>query len=122
MGTTYKRPGETIDLTASGSDITVNSVVVVGNQLAVAAVDIADGETGEGHACGVHLLPKTSGAGAIAKGSAPVWDASAEEFVPEGTALAAGDVSGAVTAWAAAADGDTTVLVKLNTGIGTVGS
>lgn len=122
MSNTYRESGGVVDITASGAAIAVNSVVVVGHMLAIAATTIPDGETGTGEVEGVHRLPKTAGAGAINKGTAPVWDASAGAFVPEGTALAAGDVSGAATCWKDAADGDEWVEVKLNTGHGTVGS
>lgn len=121
MSTTFKESGEVISLVASGADITVNSVVVVGRQLAVAATTIADGSTGIGDMEGVHRLPKTAGA-AIDKGTAPVWNVSAGAFVPDGTALAEGDIGGAVTCWEDAGSAATEVLVKLNTGIGTIGT
>lgn len=106
---------------STGSAIASGDVVVVGSTVNVALADIPNGADGDLQATGVVELPKAAAAD-IANGSAPVWDASAGEFVAEGTALAAGDVSGAVTAWAAAGNGAETVLVKLNTAIGTVGS
>lgn len=113
--------GDVIDfLNETGSLITSGSPVVVGNQIGVAATDIADGMTGSVAMEEVFDLPKTSGAGAIGIGTTPVFDVSAMAFVPEGTATATGDVTGAVTCWAEAADGDETVSVKLNTGKGSI--
>ena len=105
----------------TGSDVSAGDPVVVGNQIFVASVDIADGASGSLRAEGVFQLPKTAGS-AINEGTAPVYDLSAEAFVPEGTALAAGDVSGAVVCWETAASAATTVKVKLNAGIGTLGT
>ncbi len=121
MSNTHIQDGKTLTYTnGTGSAIAAGAPVVVGNQIGVAAVDIANGETGELFMTGVHKLPKTGGAGAITQGSAPIFDVSSGEFVPAGTATATGDVSGAVTAWASVADAATVVWVKLNTGIGTV--
>lgn len=103
----------------TGAAILSGDPVVVGNQIGVAAVDIADGETGEVMMEEVFDLPKTAGS-AITQGSTPVFDVSAGEFVPEGTSTATGDVTGAVTCWEAAASAATTVSVKLNTGKGSI--
>ncbi len=114
--------GATLEYTnGTGSAIAAGDPVVVGNQICVAAVDIADGETGICDAEGVFELPMTTGT-AIAQGSAPVYDLSAAAFVPEGTTAATGDIEGAVTCWEAAASSATTVKLKINTGIGTVAS
>ncbi len=115
------KPGRTMLVTASGA-VTSSDVLVVGNTLAIAVTDIADTEQGEAAIEGAFYLPKTTGVGeAVAQGSNPVWDATNGKVSKEGTALAAGDVSGALTCLAAAGDDDTTVLVKINTGHGTVG-
>ncbi len=115
------KPGRTMLVTASGA-VASSDALVVGNTLAIAVTDIADTEQGEAAIEGAFYLPKKTGAGeAIDQGSNPVWDASPGQVAKEGTALATGDVSGALTALAAAGDNDTTVLVKINTGHGTVG-
>lgn len=121
MSKNHIQPGKVIDFTNAGSAITSGSPVVIGNQIGVALGDIATGATGAVQMEEVFSVPKKAGAGeAIEQGTSPVFDVSAGEFVKQGTTASAGDVSGAVTAWADAADGDTSVLVKLNTGKGTV--
>jgi predicted RecA/RadA family phage recombinase len=116
--------GSTLSYANAGGAIASGAPVVVGNQIGVAITDIAASTgTGELAMDGVFELPKTAGAStAINQGTSPIYDVSAGAFVKEGTATAAGDVSGAVTAWETAADGATTVKVKLNTGKGTVAS
>lgn len=103
----------------TGSAVSAGDPVVIDGQIGVASVDIADGASGAVAMEGVFELPKTAG-NAINQGTAPVFDVSAGEFVPEGTATATGDISGAVVAWETAASGDTVVQVKLNVGIGAV--
>ncbi|RCK32492.1 hypothetical protein TH9_12225 [Thalassospira xiamenensis] len=118
----YAQKGNSLDyLNSTGALIPSGSPVVVGNQIGVAATDIAVGETGTVYMEEVFGLPKTAGAStAMIQGSTPVFDISAGAFVPEGTATATGDVTGAVTCWEAAADADDMVYVKLNTGKGSI--
>jgi len=116
----YLQPGDTLHYTnATGADIAAGAPVIVGSQIGVAIGDIANGESGPLSMGGVYILPKTAGA-AIAQGTAVIFDKSAAAFVPVGTATATGDVTGACTAWEAAASGDTSVAVKINTGAGAV--
>jgi predicted RecA/RadA family phage recombinase len=120
MSNAHIQDGKTLTFTNStGADIAAGAPVVVGRQIGVAAVNIPNGESGELYMTGVHKLPKTAGA-AIVQGTAPIFDVSTGAFVPQGTATATGDVSGAVTAWAPAASAATVAWIKLNTGIGTV--
>lgn len=122
MSTLKGKDGKTITVTASGA-VSSNDVLVVGKQLAIAITDIADTEQGEAHFEGAFYLPKKTGASeAVAIGTSPVWDATNGVVAKEGTVLAAGDVSGALTAMETAGDSATEVLVKLNTGHGTVGT
>lgn len=117
---TYRESGNSILYTnATGNDIAVDSVIVIGTMLAIAAVDIPDGTSGECVVEGVHKLPKVAGT-AFTLGEELIWDVSAGEFVGSGATPATGDVSGAATAWAAAAAGATVCYVKLNRGPGTV--
>lgn len=112
--------GETMPWTnGTGSAVSFGDVVVVGKQVGIAITDIANGASGDLAMEGVFSLPKTSGS-AITQGDDAIFDVSAGEFVPSSATPATGDVSGAVTCWIAAASADTTVAVKINTGIGTV--
>lgn len=116
----YVQKGDSLEYTNStGSDIASGDVVVIGSQIGVAATDIADTEKGTVQMGGVFTLPKTTGS-AIAQGDPAIFDVSAGEFVPSSATPATGDVSGAVTCWVAAASGDTSVAVKINTGVGSV--
>ncbi|WP_337996221.1 capsid cement protein [Oleispirillum naphthae] len=118
----YVQEGRTLSYyNSSGATISAGAAVVVGGQVGVAINDIADGASGTLSMEGVYTLPKTSGA-AINVGTAPIFDVSAGAFVPAGTATAAGDITGAVTAWATAASADTTVNVKIGVGNGAVAS
>lgn len=112
--------GATISFTA-GANLSSGDVVVLGNQLGVVQATVASGAVGTACMEGVFSLPKTSGAStAMTVGSSPIWDVSAGAFIKQGSSTATGDVSNAVTVWSAAADGDTTVTVKINTSKGTV--
>ncbi|OSQ39012.1 DUF2190 family protein [Thalassospira mesophila] len=104
---------------ATGATIASGSPVVVGSQIGVAAVDIADGESGTVQMCDVFSLPKSAGS-AIVQGDAVIFDVAASAFVPSSEAPAEGDIVGACTAWEAAESAATSVVVKINTGVGTV--
>lgn len=120
MATNKVQDGKTINHSnSSGSAISAGDPVVIGQQIGVAAVDIADGASGECSMEGVFTLPKVSAA-VIAKGEEVIWDASAGAFDDNAAVPATGDVSGACTAWEAAGNGVTTIAVKINTGLGTL--
>ena len=82
----------------TGSDVVSGQCVVVGTLLAVAAVDIADGETGTVELEGVFDLPKVDAA-EIAVGETLTWDISALSgagaFDDDAAVAAAGDITGA---------------------------
>jgi predicted RecA/RadA family phage recombinase len=103
----------------SGETVASGSVVVVGNQIGVALADIPVGGAGAVSMDGVYELPKVPGA-VIAQGEAVVYDVSEKAFDDNAMVEAAGDVSGACVAWAEGADGETTIAVKINVGVGTV--
>lgn len=111
--------GETLTYTNSGSAINSGSVVVVGQQVCVALVDIPNGGTGTLAAKGRFTLPKVSAA-VIAQGESVIWDASESAFEDNQATPATGDVSGCCVAAEAAGDGDTSIDILLNIGIGTV--
>ncbi|MCG8357609.1 MAG: DUF2190 family protein [Kiloniellales bacterium] len=104
---------------ASGSTIAGGSLVVVGNHFGVAAADIPDGGVGALLMEGVFELPKVAAAD-IGQGQSVIWDVSNGAFDDNLATPAAGDVSGAATAWAAAGVNATVVAVKINTGVGSV--
>lgn len=118
MAKNYIQEGKVIDF-AAGADIASGDVVVVGQQIGVALVDIANGSTGSVAMEGVFELPKATAA-VIAAGESVIYDSSASAFDDNQATPASGDVSGCCVAVEAAGNGDTTVKVKLNVGIGTV--
>jgi len=104
----------------TGSAVSAGDVVVVGNILACAMVDIASTATGAVRVGYVFSVPKVSGA-VIAQGESLTWDVSAGAFDDNAASPATGDVTGPpAVAMEAAGSGVTTIDVKL-TGIpGTV--
>ena len=120
MPTNYVQDGNVINYANSGAAIASGEVVVVGEQIGVALVDIA-ATTGNGSVQldGVFELPKVSAA-VIGQGESVIWDASEGAFEDNAATPATGDVSGCCVAVEAAGNGATTVKVKLNVGIGTV--
>ncbi len=111
---------QTVDYTNGGSAISSGDIVVVGGTndafLAVALVDIANGETGSvGYNCGVKVA-KVSGA-VWGQGESLMWDSSASAFDDNAATAAAGDVKGAAArAETAGTSGTTTANIWL-TGI-----
>ncbi len=112
MTTKHVQPGKRISYTNGGSAITAGTVVVIGNLLAIASVDIANGETGECEIGEVYTCPKVSGA-VIAQGETVYWDVSAGAFDDNQATPAAGDVTDGAIAWEAAGNGVTEVNVLL---------
>jgi predicted RecA/RadA family phage recombinase len=115
MSGNYIQPGSVLEFTA-GSNIAAGAVVKAGALVGVALMAIANGSTGPVQIDGVFRCPKVSTA-VIAQGVRLLWDVSANSGAGAfdvGTATpATGDVSGeAFVAFAAAGNGDTTVLVK----------
>ena len=107
MSTKYKQKGETLAYTnATGSDISSGDVVVIGNHIGVAEVDIANGSSGTVRVKGVHTLTKTTSKAAT-QGQALFWDSDNEYITTTPTAYFAG------FAHAAAAQATATVDVDL---------
>ena len=120
MATTYQQPGDVITWTNGGSAVSAGDVVVIGNTLGVALVDIAGSASGSVALSGVHQCPKVSGA-VIAQGDSLTWDISAGAFDDKAATAAAGDIVGAAAmAFEAAGNGVTTLAVKLTGAPGTV--
>lgn len=120
MATNYVNDGRVITYSNTGSAISSGDVVVINNIIGVALEDIAaTSGTGSVAIEGVFTVPAVSAA-VIAQGEAVIWDATAEAFEDDQHSAGTGDISGCCVAMAASGNGDTTVQVKLNVGIGTV--
>lgn len=120
MAKTYVQPGKVISWTNGGSAVSSGDVVVIGQIIGVALVDIANGDSGSVAIDGVYTVPKVSGA-VIAQGEAMSWDASAVAFDDNAASPATGDVTGPpAVAMEAAGNGVTSMAVKLTGVPGTV--
>jgi len=116
MTTKFLQKGDTITYTnGSGSAISSNDIVVVGNIIGIAITDIPDGESGELATSGVFTAPKVSAA-VFSQGEKLIYDVSVGAFDDSSATPATGDVTGAAVAWASGADGDTTAKVLLTPG------
>lgn len=116
----YVKPGDTRDWTnGTGSAVASGDVVVVGQQLAIASVDIANGATGSLTFTGEFSVAKVSGA-VIKHGEMVIWDVSAGAFDDNLALPATGDVSNAAVAAEDGDSGATTLKVQLANRIGTV--
>lgn len=105
---TFVHDGGAIDYTPA-ADVAAGDVVVLGDLVGIAKLDIAAGKLGALHVTGVYDVPKASGAGTgIASGVSVYWDAAAKQA----TASAGSRPLLGVTV-AAAADAATTVRVRL---------
>lgn len=108
MSTNYLMPGEKMEYSNSGSAISSGDIVVIGERIGVADVDIA-ATTGVGTVSmeGVFTLPKATGQ-AWTQGQPLFYDSSAGKITSTGTAN-----TKAGYAQTAAASGDTTGEVCL---------
>ena len=104
---TQSRQGKSIKFTNGGSAVVKGAVVVIGNCLAIAAMNVAAGAEGIAHLEGVFTAPKVSGAG-IAPGEKRGSDLSATAFDASSATPASGDVTGAAVASARGVEGDHT--------------
>lgn len=83
MGAVIRSEGQTIDYTP-GSNVSSGDVVVLGNLVGVAAVDIDSGDQGALTVEGIVELPKASAEGELTQGTVVFWDDSADEVVSAG--------------------------------------
>ena len=111
MAKNYVQEGDVINWTNGGSAVVAGTVIVIGQILGVALVDIAGGATGSVAIEGVFSVPKVSGA-VIAAGESLVWDVSAGKFDDNLATPATGDISGAA-AVAVEAAGNTITTIKV---------
>lgn len=109
----------------TGGDVASGDVVVVGQQIGIATVDIPKDGTGTVAFEGVFVVPKVSGA-VIAHGEMVMWDVSANDgagaFDDSAATAATGDVSNAAVAAEDAGDGVTSIRIQLANRIGHVGA
>lgn len=120
MSTNQVSQGEVIQFVNSGSAISSGDVVVVGECLGVALVDIANGATGSVAMRGVFTVPKVTAA-VIAQGESLTWDVSAGKFDDNAATPATGDITGAAArAEEAGTSSDTTLKVYFTGAPGTV--
>jgi len=106
---TYRNTGSEIEYTPSGADVSAGEVVVLGELVAIAKADIADGVEGALTIEGVFDVVKTGGGGiTFAAGAVVYWDAT--NNVATSTAGSNNIIGKAVEA---AADAATSVRVKL---------
>ncbi|PIQ84655.1 MAG: hypothetical protein COV75_01060 [Candidatus Omnitrophica bacterium CG11_big_fil_rev_8_21_14_0_20_63_9] len=110
MATNYVQEGKALNYTPSGADVASGDLVIIGTIAGVAKTDIADGETGAVHICGVFSLPKASGA--VTQGAKLYWSSTNSNV----TTTASGNTLIGVAA-AAAASGDASIPVLLNVGL-----
>ena len=121
MANTYQQDGDVINFSTSGSAISSGDVVVIGEIIGVALVDIP-ATTGEGAVAisGVFNVPKVSAA-VIAQGESLTWDSSGSAFDDNAATPAAGDVQGPpAVAFEEKGAATTTIAVKLTGVPGTV--
>lgn len=109
-----------LEYSNAGSAISAGDVVVMGNTLGVALVDIPQNGKGNVAIGGiVGPVPKVSGA-VFAVGEKLLWDSSAGAFDDSAATPGAGDIMGAAIAARAGGNGETTCYVKLTPGNTTV--
>lgn len=121
MAVQFQQEGETINYSNSGSAIAAGSVVAIGHMIGIALVDIA-ATTGTGAVAieGVFSgIPKVTAA-VFVQGEKLLWDTSAGKFDDSAATPATGDIMGAVVAWVAGANNETTCTIKLTPGNATL--
>lgn len=117
----YQQPGKVISWTnGTGAAVASGDVVVIGNMLGIATVDIADGDSGNVAVEGVFSgVPKVSAA-VFVQGEKLIYDVSAKAFDDSAATPATGDVTGGAVAFVAGANTETTCTIKLTPGNTTV--
>ncbi len=108
MTVEFVQEGNAIDYTP-GSDVTAGAVVVQGELVGVANLDIPSGKLGAITVSGVYEFPK--GSGAISAGANVYWDVADGEAT---TAADSGTNKLIGKAVKTAASGDTTVHVRMS--------
>ncbi|MDR1611872.1 MAG: DUF2190 family protein [Planctomycetota bacterium] len=112
MGATYRQTGDSVDYTPS-ADVTAGDVVVQGDLVGVAKLDIKTGALGALALAGVFDFPKASGDGGIAAGARCYWDAAEGVAKVDAEAGANKPIGKSIKA---AGDTDTKVRIALCSG------
>lgn len=108
MASNFIQPGHVMDWTNStDADVKSGDVVVLGERIGIAAVDIAVGDQGAVKVTGVWVLPKSNAA--YTQGQEPFWNPATGKVV---AATAEGAVSAGYV-WDNAEAGDTVVHIKI---------
>jgi len=110
----FVQNGSTIEWTNGSTAVSSGDVVIVGDLVGIAAVDIANGATGAVYIEGVYEVA-CNAADTITQGMTLTWDASASEFVDTNTPASGDNVGGVV---AIEDDRGALVSVKLLPGSG----
>ena len=111
MTATYIHEGNAIDYTPA-ADVVAGDVIVQGELLGVAKLDIKAGTLGALAVVGVFDFPKATGAStAIAEGLDVYWDESAGEATTDSASGANKRIGRTI---AASGDNDTTVRVRMS--------
>ena len=110
MSTKFIQRGDAVDYTPGG-DVSAGDVVVQGELVGVAKLDIQTGKLGALAVTGLFDFPKAAGAGtAIAVGTRVYWDEAEQVAKADSEAGANKEIGKTVKA---AADDDTLVRVRL---------
>jgi len=110
MNARFIHDGNTLDYTP-GADVSAGDVVVEGDLIGIAKLDIANGSLGALAVTGVFDIPKTTGVGeAIAAGAKVYWD-EADGVAKEDAEAGANKYLGKTVL--AAGDDEATVRVRL---------
>ncbi len=110
MGATFKHNGDVIDYTPS-ADVDAGDVVVQGELVGVAKLDIAANVLGSLAVKGVFDFPKASGDGGVTAGAECYWDAT-NKVATDDSASGANKLIGKCIL--AAADTDITVRIRMS--------
>lgn len=106
----------------TGSDVASGGIVVAKHMIGIALVDIANGASGSVDFTPGRVysgVPKVTAA-VFVVGEKLIWDVSAGKFDDSAASPATGDVTGAVVAFVAGANAETTCTVMLTPGNTTV--
>lgn len=109
----FTQPGHVLTVAAAAATVLSGQVAIVGTHIGIASNGATAGQPYEVALTGVYTVNKTAGA-AWTQGQPLMWDASANSFAAVATP-ASGDITSAgLTAYVAAASGDTTGQVRFS--------
>lgn len=106
----------------TGSTVAAGGIAVASHMVGIALTEIANGATGSVDFTPGRVysgVPKVTAA-VFAVGEKLIWDSSAGKFDDAAASPATGDITGAVIAWVAGANLETTCTVMLTPGNATL--